>query len=623
MRFRRLVLNRSFVKRRNALLALLSLVFFVSACGSNPTLVIVPTETLSQPTHMPPTPTLTPEPPKVLNICLAEDPGSLFRFEGRETLAKQSVFSALYDMNVLFETLPAYANNQAVKMAVDMRPGMDVLDGFGKLAILKEGTPVHPVMDGQLGEPAAWSASAPLQMMQVRLEYKISPGLMWSDGSPVTSADFLFSYEVANELRNPQDLWLLDRTSSIDQLDLTTFVWTGTPGFVPVDLEKLVFPPIPFSQFSEMSPSEIGISSEASVTPIGWGAYRITARTPGSEIQLERNPNYSPKPAYDQVVYRVIPDLQQAISELQSGECDVLDPSYHLEGQGRDALTDLAQNNTLIVENFDLVQQLVFGIRPAAYDSGYSPWSATRQDYFGDLRTRQAIAACLTAEPIASEILGARLPEGFSLPEFASGGSLEQAQALLDEIGWLRDEAQPDTPRKATGVQNVLDGTVFSVNLLSGTSAMDSEVSRAIVNRLGQCGIEVIHQELPLFELYRPGPEGSLFGRNFDLALVSWQLTPDNACELYRSDAIPNSGNYWIGTNLAGLANADFDIRCTAVGNAELISSQVDGVDLIAEYLPAVPLLPQISIWAASDRVDLSGGTSFVDIKLWRPAFSN
>ncbi len=619
MWFRRLVLIRSFAKRRNVLLALLSLAFFVSACGSKTTPVIVPTQTLSQPTQVPPTPTLTPEPPKVLNICLAEDPGNLFRYEGRDSLAKQSVFSALYDVDVLFETLPTYANNQAVKTAVDVKPGMSVLDANGKQAVLKEGTLVHPVIDGRLGDPAAWTASAPLQMMQVRVEYTLAPGLVWSDGSPMTAADFLLSYKIANELRNPQDIWLLDRTAGMEALDDRTITWTGILGFVPVDFNELVFQPLPAAQFSGLSPLEIASILAADETPIGWGAYRITARTPGSEIQMERNPNYSPKPAYDQVVFRVEPDLQQAISKLQSGECEVLDPSYHLEGQNKDVLTGLAQSGSLVVENFDLVQQLIFGIQPAAYDSGYSPWSATRQNFFGDLRTRQAIAACLTAEPIAAEILGARLPEGFSLPEISSLGNLEQAQALLDEIGWLLDAAEPNAPRKASGVENVLDGTAFSVSLLSSTSAMDSEVSQAIVRRLGQCGIQAIHQALTPDELYAPGPEGPLFGRNFDLALVSWQQTQMDACELYRSEAVPDTGNYWIGTNLSGLADGSFDAKCTAVGNAELLPSIGDGVDLIAEYLPAVPLLPRISIWAASDRVDLAESSTFAEIRLWQP----
>lgn len=612
-------MNRLFTTKRNALLVLLSLVFFVSACGSNTTPVVMPTETLSQPTQVPPTPTLTPEPPKVLNVCLAEDPGSLFRFEGRNSLAKQSVLSALFDPKLLFETLPTYANNQAVKLAVDVKPGMNVLDGSGDVIVLKEGTLIHPVIEGTLGEPAAWSASAPLQMMQVKLEYRITPGLLWSDGTPVTSADFLLSYEVAKALRNPQDLWLLERTASLEALDETALTWTGIAGFVPLDLSELIFQPLPAAQLAEVSPAEIGFFSDASETPISWGAYRIAERTPGSAILLERNPYYNPKLAYDQVVMLVEPDLQQAISKLESGACDVLDPSYHLESQSRDVLTGLAESGSLMAENFELLQQLVFGIQPAAYDSGYSPWTATRQDFFSDLRTRQAIAACLAAEPIAPEILGARLPDGFSLPEFASRGSLEQAQALLDEIGWLRDEAQPESPRMASGVENVLDGIVFSISLLSGISTMDREVSQAVVQRLGSCGIEATHQGLSPADLYAPGPEGPLFGRNFDLALVSWQETAGNACELYRSDAIPNSGNYWIGTNLSGWADAGFDAQCVAAGNAELARSLGNGLELLSEYLPAVPLMPQISLWAASNRVDLVGGTSFADIGLWRP----
>jgi peptide/nickel transport system substrate-binding protein len=614
-----LVLKFSLSKKRNALLALLSLVFFVSACGTNTTPVVVSTATLSQPTQLPPTPTLTPEPPKVLNICLAEDPDSLFRYEGRDSLSKQSVFSALYDVDVLFETQPTYANGQARKTAVDVKPGMNVLDGNGKLAVLKEGSLIHPVLDGQLAEPAAWTASAPMQMMQVTLEYTLAPGLVWSDGSPMTAADFLLSYEVANDLRNPQDSWLLDRTASMEALDDRTITWTGIPGFVPVDLSELVFQPLPAAQFSGLSPLEVASILAADETPIGWGAYRITARTPGSEIQLERNPNYNPRPNFDQVVFIVEADLQQASGKLQSGACDVLDPSYHLEGQGRDVLTILGQSGSLVAENFEFVQQLVFGIQPAAYDSSYSPWTATRQDFFGDLRTRQAIAACLAAKPIASEILGARLPEGFSLPEFPAWVTVEQAQALLDEIGWLKDEAQPEAARIATSVENVLDGTVFSVSLLSGTSTMDSEVSQAVVGRLGQCGIKVTHQALSPSELYAPGPEGPLFGRSFDLALVSWQETPGNACELYRSDAIPNGSNYWIGTNLAGMAEAGFDTQCIAFENAELAQNLQEGLELIEELLPSLPLMPQISVWFASDRVDLAGGSAFADIGLWRP----
>ena len=614
------MLKRLFLTQRNAFLALLSLSVLLSACGITPTTVVDPTAVVNQPTQPIPTPTLTPEPIKTLTVCMAEDPGSLFRYEGRESLAKQSVFAALYDAEILFENPPTYDNNQIVKTAVDVRSGMNVLDSSGKPAVLKEGTSIHPLLEGGLGEAAAWSSSAPLQMTQVSIEFKILPGLVWSDGSALTAADFLLSYEVALAARNPQDIWLLDRTESVLALDDLTVVWTGIPGFLPVDLSGLVFLPLPAAQFEGVNPEAIDTTVAANYAPLAWGAYRIVDRAPDLAIHMERNPYYSPKTAYDQVTFLVEPDTQTAIAKLSSGECDVLDASYHLEGQDKSILTGLAQSGSLIAENFELVQQLVFGIQPSAYDSGYSAWTAARQDYFGDLRARQAVAACLSVEPIAPEVLRLRLPDGFSLPDFASSGTLDQAKALLDEIGWLTDDSQPGSPRMASGVQNVLDGTRFSLSLLSGTSAMDREVSHAVVQRLAQCGIEVIHQALPSAELFAPGPEGLLFGRNFDLALVSWQQTSANNCELYSSSAIPNGSNFWIGTNLAGFSDSGFDAQCAAIGNEELVKNLPNGIDLMAEYLPALPLMPRVTLWAASSRVDLAGGEGFADISLWRPA---
>ncbi len=607
-------MKRILTSKWNLALMLISLILTLSACGGKSP-AIQGSETLSSATQSLPTPTLTPEPPKVLNVCLAEDPGSLYRYDGRNTLSKQSVFAAIYDPEILFEAQPSYENSLAVYSAVDVKAGMMVLDGKGQIAVLKEGSLISPAIDGGLGAPTAWSASVPSQMMQVSAKFQITSGLLWSDGSPIKTADFLLSFQVAKDLRGARDIWLIDRTASLEAPDDTTLIWTGVPGFVPLDFSDLIFPPIPAAQFSGMSTEEIGRAPEAINLPIGWGAYRIVSRD--ANIWLERNPYFSPRAPYDQVVMVIEPDLQQAIGKLNNGACDVLDPSYHLEAQGAEVLTELTGSGSLVAERFELAQQLVFGIKPAFFDGGYSQWTATRQDLFGDLRTRQAIAACLTAEPIASEILGARLPQGFSLPAFPTLGNTADPRALLDEIGWKLDETQPNSPRKANGVENVLDGTVFSVVLLSGTSAMDQEVSQSVVRRLAGCGIEVKHQALPALELYNPGPDGPLFGRKFDLALVTWQEMPGGTCELYRSGEVPNSQNYWIGTNLAGLSEAGFDESCAASENALLAANAQDGM---AEYLPAVPLMPQIKLWFASNRVELAGSSSFNQIGLWRAA---
>nr|MBP7196643.1 hypothetical protein [Anaerolineaceae bacterium] len=195
-------------RKRNVMLVLLSLILVLSACGNKTVPNGTLSETSSQPTELPPTPTMTPELPKVLTVCTAEDPGNLFRYEGRMSPAKKTVFTAIYADELLFASQPAYGSSEVVRFAADVKPGMNVLNSSGEVTVLKEGTLIFPMAESQLGEPAAWTAAEPARMMQISVEFKLAPGLTWSDGSPLSSADFLLSFAAANELRHPQELWL-------------------------------------------------------------------------------------------------------------------------------------------------------------------------------------------------------------------------------------------------------------------------------------------------------------------------------------------------------------------------------------------------------------------------------
>ncbi len=74
-------------------------------------------------------------------------------------------------------------------------------------------------------------------------------------------------------------------------------------------------------------------------------------------------------------------------------------------------------------------------------------------------------------------------------------------------------------------------------------------------------------------ELYAAGPEGVLFGRNFDLALIAWHVGDTLPCQLFESKEIPSIDNYWIGEdagggNIGGYQNAEFDRLCEIAQNA-------------------------------------------------------
>ncbi len=90
---------------------------------------------------------------------------------------------------------------------------------------------------------------------------------------------------------------------------------------------------------------------------------------------------------------------------------------------------------------------------------------------------------------------------------------------------------------------------------------------------LGECGIEVTSVTLPASQLYAPGPEGLLFGRQFDLALIGWAPLSQVDCALYESGQIPSLNNQWVGTNIAGWSEAAYDEAC----NRAALACRVNG----------------------------------------------
>ena len=162
------------------------------------------------------------------------------------------------------------------------------------------------------------------------------------------------------------------------------------------------------------------------------------------------------------------------------GQCDVLDKTYRLEALEKSQLDAWTAQNMLIAENWQPVQQLVFGIQPAAYDGGlYSQWTSERQNILGNLATRKALAACL--EPgalLVRAFLATRLPESIAWGLENQAANELNVNMSLEELGWVIPEAPADGVRTAQTVSNVLDGTELRLGLLTGQSRLDQNIAR-------------------------------------------------------------------------------------------------------------------------------------------------
>ena len=625
----------SFISAKGKLIGLIA-VMLMAACnfaGQTAT-TEEPTENLTGSPTSAPTLTATAVPPKVLNICVAEEPLSLFRYDGRSSTAKESVFAALYDgpfeidpsngeyAPSILETLPHLEDGAIRLVSVSVQAGDVVVDAYGSLSVFKQGLLVRPTGCLESSCAVAWDGSSDFSMDQMLVEFTLLDGLKWSDGEPLTAQDSLFSYQLAQEAALPALQWALDHTAVYSAQDDRTVIWQGVPGFTSNQVAEFFWEPMPEHLLGGMEATEMAEAENAARLPAGWGAYRITGWDAGQALHFEKNPYYfrleEGLPYFDLLNYLVIPQQEQALQMLSTGECDLLDSSYGWQNLDKTALAEIGQTANLYVQNWEPVEQLVFGINPASYDNGYSIWDGDRPDYLGDLRTRQAIAACIDPADLAETLLRAKLPEGIILPQYENVLSETNPGALLEEVGWLDSDNDPGTPRTSAGVAGILDQTPFMLNLITGQSQLDGEAARLIVENLGACGIQVEWQPMPVTTLYAPGPEGQLFGRQFDLALVAWQPSEANSCRLYLSDAIPNRENGWIGTNLAGLSDQTYDLICGDLQSDSQTKASWNEWIGLNSGLPAFPLLPQVKLWLSRFDLEIPSGGGLEQLELIR-----
>ena len=215
------------------------------------------------------------------------------------------------------------------------------------------------------------------------------------------------------------------------------------------------------------------------------------------------------------------------------------------------------------------------------------------------------------------------IPETYLPPNhpFAASGLAAYARnvvlgkQLLDEAGWLDTDDNPSTPRVAVDVQNVFNGTELTLDYYVTESFLHANVRKVIVESLADCGIQVTTNYLPVTEMFAGGPDGVVFGRNFDLAELAWSTGRQAPCFLYSSSEIPTAGNKWLGTryggvNITGWSNDEYDAACELALSAGLdrelaINQNQRMQEILMEELPVIPMFFHVKTLVT--RMDVCG----------------
>lgn len=218
--------------------------------------------------------------------------------------------------------------------------------------------------------------------------YEIRDDVTFSDGTPMTMDDVMFSLE---RTMNPDTgsylQWTFSKVDSIEQ--------TG-------DWELTVHLTEPYSQFKYVFATTAGhiISKSyyeahadnfgtAEGGIMGTGAYVYDSWTSGQEIVLKKNENYWNKektPSVDTIVYKVIPEDTTRVTALQTGEVDFT------ASTPQDMLETLYADDSLDVQSIETK-----GVTLVAFNTQRAPMN--------DVNLRKAIASAINLDDIQANII--------------------------------------------------------------------------------------------------------------------------------------------------------------------------------------------------------------------------
>ena len=577
-------------------------------------------------------PTVTAIPPRSLTVCLGQEPASLFPVNNPSSSAR-AVLAAVYDgpidtnsygyQPVILKELPSLANGDAQLFQKSVYVGDEVVDATDTPVTLVVGTKVRPAGCRTDTCAVVYDGKSAIQMDQMQVTFRLLPGLTWSDGQPLTAADSVYAYNLAADPSALVSNYLVERTKSYEAAGAAIVQWWGKPGFIDTTYLTNFWAPLPSHLWAKIPADQLADSAGPSRSPVGWGPYVIQEWAAGDHITLTKNPHYfrlaEGLPKISTLTFRFVPDPATAVSDLIAGSCDILDPSINLGGQ-LELLRSMADKKQLQVQfsTPPVLEQLAFGIRPASYDNGYNAGS-DRPDYLGDVRVRRAVAMCIDRQKAVDTVLGGltKVPASFvpaddplyNTAVTTYSFDVTAAGTLLAQAGWQDTDNNPLTPRLARGVKDVPDGTPLELNYITTNAVQRVQVSTIVADSLAQCGVKLNIKYLDQTALYAAGPDGPLFGRNFDLAEFAMGSTStEPPCEWFTSAEIPGAANHWVGTNVSGYANPDFDAACQAVRQSlsdEPAHTQAyqQAQAIFTGDLPVLPLYWRLEVAAARPDV--------------------
>ena len=365
--------------------------------------------------------------------------------------------------------------------------------------------------------------------------FNLNTGVKWHDGQPFSSEDVKFTFEKILGVYHGSGQSIFKRVASIAAPDPNTVVVTLSEPynafFTFIARDGRILPKHIYEKGAVLE-------NPANVKPVGTGPFRFVAWNRGSDITLERNPDYFVKgqPYLDKIVFKIIPDASARIEALESGEVDYL-PAYDLQPASIERLRK-SQEITVTSkghESWSAITELMFNEDKAP---------------FNDVRVRRALTQAIDRQFIVEKA-------GFGLNKVATGPfSSEMAWAYTPDVHiYAYDPKEAERLLDEAGVKRGADGVRFRTKLgaFRGVDTF-AKTAEIVANQLKAIGVEVqvtiLDRATALPQVYNT--------REYDMFIHSLTTGPDPAIGVERQYVSTNIRPSPF-TNAAGYRNPQVD----------------------------------------------------------------
>lgn len=392
--------------------------------------------------------------------------------------------------------------------------------------------------------------------------FRLRPGILWQDGSPLTVADVEATLERALDPRTPSlDLKaLFGKVRSIESpaAQEIRVSFEGTAPLTPMPWQRLAILPAGGKALAQRQEPWLS----------GSGPYRLARWRRNEWILLERNPSWwGGEPGIRYLLFDIIPDELAAARALERNDVDIATVRASTVERARAGETPFR----LIEYDRPVVYVVVWNLRESS-------------EIFGDARLRRALTLALDRPGFATRVRRgqARVAATLYPPLWRLGrGGVEPlafnpagAKRLLEEAGWSDTDADGWRER---------DGRRLSFPLLY---AMEDPIRRDAAQLLqadlARVGVEIRLERVDAFSLVR-----RLRSHQFVAAVHAWRLDPEP-----RTYDFLHSSQAASGLNYGGYSDPDLDrLLEREITEIELSARRAAG-QAIEEYLrEQAPLL--------------------------------